>query len=51
MSKILGQAPGSKLRTTIRRLLRMHDYPADKTTPTTQLVIERAEVIATLNDE
>jgi type I restriction enzyme R subunit len=41
----------AKLRTTIKRLLRKHGYPPDKTAQATQLVIEQAEVIATLNDE
>lgn len=41
----------AKLRTTIKRLLRKHGYPPDKTAEATQLIIEQAEVIATYNDD
>lgn len=41
----------AKLRTTIKRLLRKHGYPPDKTAQATQLIIQQAEVIAALDDD
>ena len=36
----------AKLRTTIKRLLRVHGYPPDKAEGATDLIIQQAEVIA-----